>query len=97
LQAYGSTKARHVFDCLERKDEITWNIMINGYGIDGNEQEAMNLFHDMQEKGFKPQDVTLVNILSAGSHSQLYEQVLAIFASIQQSYGIEPIHWQDQE
>jgi hypothetical protein len=50
----------------------------------------MNLFHDMQEKGFKPQDVTLVNILSAGSHSQLYEQVLAIFASIQQSYGIEP-------
>lgn len=59
--------ARRVFDRIPetRKDIVIWNSMITGYSQNGVSDEAIMLFKSMIEVGVKPNNITLVGVLSA--------------------------------
>ncbi|KAK0597806.1 hypothetical protein LWI29_028752 [Acer saccharum] len=65
--------ARKIFDegLLSKRDLVSWNGMIAAYAHHGRGREAINLFNQMQDLGFKPDDVTYVGLLSACSHAGL--------------------------
>ncbi|KAJ3706317.1 hypothetical protein LUZ61_010022 [Rhynchospora tenuis] len=61
--------ARGVFDGMNKRNVISWNAIIVGYGQEGNIREAMLLFSQMLREGFKPDDLTMSSILSSCAHS----------------------------
>ncbi|XP_062109955.1 pentatricopeptide repeat-containing protein At5g39350-like [Humulus lupulus] len=81
--------ARKIFDRLKGKDDISWSVMINGYGLHGDGKAALDLFTQMELSGIKPNGVTYSTILSACSHSGLAEEGRRIFNSMARD-GISP-------
>lgn len=57
-------EARRVFDDMLVKDVVSWNGIITGYAHDGEFNEVFRLFEDMQNARIRPDDYTLVNVLS---------------------------------
>uniref|UniRef100_A0A0E0BIK2 Pentatricopeptide repeat-containing protein n=1 Tax=Oryza glumipatula TaxID=40148 RepID=A0A0E0BIK2_9ORYZ len=74
--------ARNVFDFSMEKDLISWNGIIAAYAHHGFGIEAMHLYKNMQENGYKPNDATYVGLLSACSHAGLVDEGLKIFESM---------------
>ncbi|PWA97959.1 pentatricopeptide repeat (PPR) superfamily protein [Artemisia annua] len=56
--------ARYLFNSLTNKDLVTWNSIINGYAQIGCSNEITRLFHQMRLEGFRPDETTLVTLLS---------------------------------
>jgi pentatricopeptide repeat protein len=82
--------ARELFDKMYKRDAISWNAMIAGYGMHGQGEAVVSLFVQMQQTGVKPDDVTLVGVLSACSHAGLVEEGLQYFHSMNRDYGLVP-------
>ncbi|KAJ0714474.1 putative tetratricopeptide-like helical domain superfamily, DYW domain-containing protein [Helianthus annuus] len=82
--------ARLVFDQMHKRDLISWNAMILGYGIHGFGSEAVSLFEHMQTAGFDPDDVTFICLLSACSHSKLVAEGKHWFTSMIDKFQITP-------
>ncbi|RWV89972.1 hypothetical protein GW17_00047857 [Ensete ventricosum] len=62
----GSLKtARHLFDQMSVKNEVSWNSMISGYNQYGRPNEVLQLFKEMRDAGLKPDKVTLLSLLGA--------------------------------
>ncbi|KAK1286375.1 Pentatricopeptide repeat-containing protein [Acorus calamus] len=62
----GSTgKAREVFDRMVVKDVVSWSAMIGGYSLNGQPKEALELFHLMCSENVRPDEFTVVAVLSA--------------------------------
>ncbi|XP_013734589.2 pentatricopeptide repeat-containing protein At2g39620 [Brassica napus] len=60
--------AKSLFDkCGFEKSTVSWNIMMNGYLIDGQAEEAIAAFRQMKNGNFQPNIVTYVNILHAAA------------------------------
>ncbi|KAG2671200.1 hypothetical protein I3760_14G123000 [Carya illinoinensis] len=59
--------ARKLFYEMPEKDVIPWNAIIGGYVQAKRSKEALTLFHEMQASNIKPDEVTMVNCLSACS------------------------------
>ncbi|KAL1803045.1 hypothetical protein ACET3Z_031692 [Daucus carota] len=59
--------AKRLFDEMPEKDVVPWNAMIGGYVQANRSKEALDLFHNMQARNVKPDEVTMVNCLSACS------------------------------
>ncbi|KAL6273727.1 hypothetical protein ACE6H2_024419 [Prunus campanulata] len=81
--------ARKLFDGLVEKDEVSWNVMINGYGLHGDGEAAIDLFLQMKLSRTKPNGITYSSILSACSHSGLVEQGRMVYNSMAE-HGISP-------
>lgn len=58
-------EARVLFDEMEERDIVCWNVMIDGYGQHGRPNEALVLFRRMLARNMRPNDVTVVAVLSA--------------------------------
>ncbi|KAK9288137.1 hypothetical protein L1049_016585 [Liquidambar formosana] len=58
-------KAQRLFDGISCKNLASWNAIITGYVQCGLFEEAIQLFYHMQEKFVKPDEITMVNVLSA--------------------------------
>ncbi|GMN36977.1 hypothetical protein TIFTF001_006452 [Ficus carica] len=87
----GSFKAGHlIFENLDGKDMISWNSMITGYGMHGLGEIALRIFYQMNESGFKPDNVSFVAILSACSHARLISEGRSLFDQMSRVYGVEP-------
>ncbi|OVA14272.1 Pentatricopeptide repeat [Macleaya cordata] len=82
--------AREVFDRMPKRDIITWNAIILGYGIHGLGAESLLLFHDLLSLGLKPDDVTFINLLSACSHAGLVSEGKHWFTAMNQDFNITP-------
>ncbi|XP_043690700.1 pentatricopeptide repeat-containing protein At2g22410, mitochondrial [Telopea speciosissima] len=59
--------ARKLFDEMPEKDVVPWNAMISGYVQCRRGKDAFALFHEMQALNVKPDEVTMVSLLSACS------------------------------
>ncbi|GKU94350.1 hypothetical protein SLEP1_g7853 [Rubroshorea leprosula] len=78
-------EARTVFDKMPLKDVVSWNAMITGYAHASNFEEVLVLFENMQNSSVRPDNCTLVNILSACAHLGALGQGKWIHAYIQKN------------
>ncbi|XP_039173653.1 putative pentatricopeptide repeat-containing protein At3g18840 [Eucalyptus grandis] len=79
-----------IFHKLTGRDLILYNIMISGYANHGHEDQAMELYKEMLERGLKPDEVTFIALLSACRHSGLVEMGEKYFKSMVEDYKIVP-------
>lgn len=82
---------RRVFEQMEgRRDVVSWNSVIAGYGIHGFGREAILLFEEMVGNGVSPSPITFVSVLGACSHAGLVQEGKRLFTSMSHEYGIIP-------
>ncbi|PKU61238.1 pentatricopeptide repeat-containing protein At1g26900, mitochondrial [Dendrobium catenatum] len=60
-----------VFNQMQDRDVKAWTAMIMGFAVHGRSEEALRLFDEMEESGVRPNEVTLLAVLSACSHGGL--------------------------
>ncbi|KAF2317975.1 hypothetical protein GH714_041299 [Hevea brasiliensis] len=58
-------KANNLFESIQSKNVISWNVMIGGYTHMSCYKEALGLFRRMLESHVEPNDVTLLSVLPA--------------------------------
>ncbi|XP_020257277.1 pentatricopeptide repeat-containing protein At5g15300 [Asparagus officinalis] len=58
-------KARELFDRVPEKDTVSWNVMIAGYAKCGSQDKAMEMFEEMRSVGERPDEVTMLSLISA--------------------------------
>ncbi|KAH8517747.1 hypothetical protein H0E87_005603 [Populus deltoides] len=61
----GLDSARRLFLEMCGWDSVSFNVMITGYANNGLNEEAIELFVEMQNLGFKPSDFTFAAVISA--------------------------------
>jgi pentatricopeptide repeat protein len=80
-----------VFRSMKKKNVFTWNVLIKGLALAKSGEEAVCWFNRMELEGFKADEVTLVGVLCACSHSGLMITGRRIFGSvIVGKYGFSP-------
>ncbi|KAK4489856.1 hypothetical protein RD792_000501 [Penstemon davidsonii] len=83
--------ARLVFERMPgKKSIVSWTSMIVGLAMQGYGEEAIGLFHEMEESGIKPDGIVFIAILYACSHAGLVEQGCNFFDKMAEVYGIKP-------
>ncbi|KAG1371752.1 pentatricopeptide repeat-containing protein, chloroplastic [Cocos nucifera] len=83
--------AYRVFDGMNgRRDVVSWNSMISGYGIYGFGVKAIRVFEAMIRSGTSPSPITFVSVLGACSHAGLVKEGKRLFESMVREHGITP-------
>ncbi|XP_057438848.1 pentatricopeptide repeat-containing protein At2g22410, mitochondrial-like [Lotus japonicus] len=82
--------AAEVFNAISERNLVSWNSMIAGYAANGQAKQAVNVFDQMRCMGFKPDDITFVNLLTACSHGGLISEGQEYFYTMERNYGIKP-------
>ncbi|CAI0555517.1 unnamed protein product [Linum tenue] len=72
------------------RSRLSWNILISSFAKHGHFEKAIKTFHEMQELGVKPDQVTFVSLLSACSHGGLVEEGLRYYYSMTKEFNIPP-------
>ncbi|XP_020586434.1 pentatricopeptide repeat-containing protein At1g20230-like [Phalaenopsis equestris] len=83
-------KAEILFSSLQEKDLFCWSSMINGYGINGHGEKANLCFSRMIDHGWKSNEIVLISLLSACSHSGLLNEWWKWFSSMEEKFGVIP-------
>lgn len=83
-------KSVEIFYGLKQKDTASWTSIICSLAMNGKTREALDLFSEMKESGFRPDDITFIGVLTACSHGGLVEQGRWHFKSMTTIYQIEP-------
>ncbi|KAJ8773028.1 hypothetical protein K2173_028205 [Erythroxylum novogranatense] len=58
--------ACQLFKTMVRRDSVSYNVLITGYGKNGLNEGGVKLFKSMQNLGIKPCDFTFAAVLSSG-------------------------------
>ncbi|RXI01313.1 hypothetical protein DVH24_001547 [Malus domestica] len=75
-----------LFGWMEDPDVVSWSSLTwFGYG-----EEALDIFKRMKELGIKPNEVTLVGVLTACSHIELVEEAWKVYKTMESEHGIVP-------
>ncbi|XP_058113098.1 putative pentatricopeptide repeat-containing protein At5g37570 isoform X3 [Magnolia sinica] len=69
LRVGDMVRARRLFDQMVGKEVVAWTAMISGYAQNGESGEAIKLFHMMLADDVKPDEVTMLGVISAGVQS----------------------------
>ncbi|XP_027351400.1 pentatricopeptide repeat-containing protein At2g44880 [Abrus precatorius] len=83
------TKAKLVFEEMAEKETASWNALINGLAVNGYAEEALEVFTAMIREGFKPNEITMLGVLSACNHCGLVEEGRKCFKAMEK-FGIAP-------
>uniref|UniRef100_A0A1D1YW91 Pentatricopeptide repeat-containing protein At4g20770 n=1 Tax=Anthurium amnicola TaxID=1678845 RepID=A0A1D1YW91_9ARAE len=75
-------KAQTAFMTLPEVNVVSWNILISGYGQQGDSKKVRDVLQQMQKSGIEPDDVTYVNQLSAYIKSGDIEAAQQMFNNI---------------
>ncbi|XVF50133.1 hypothetical protein PTKIN_Ptkin04bG0070900 [Pterospermum kingtungense] len=83
--------ARLVFQSMPCNNSVvSWTSMIKGLAMHGYAEEAIQVFHEMEGSGIRPDWITFVSLLYACSHAGLIEQGCNYFSRMKYVYDIEP-------
>ncbi|CAI0539943.1 unnamed protein product [Linum tenue] len=82
--------AQQVFDGMDKRDVVSWNSLISGFGAHGHGKKAIDIFKDMISCGISPSPVSFVSLLGACSHAGLVDEGRALFQAMRKEYGIIP-------
>ncbi|CAI9115631.1 OLC1v1016592C1 [Oldenlandia corymbosa var. corymbosa] len=77
-------------EMAQKKDVIPWNSMIVGYAKNGFAENALRTFEEMKCRNIMPDEVTLLGILTACSHSGMVTEGRQIFDDLVIHYGVQP-------
>jgi pentatricopeptide repeat protein len=80
-------QAEDVFHKINKTVPV-WNNMINAYGINGEGQKALELFRKMKATGCVPDEITIMCVLTACSHTHLVSDAFLIYHSLGE-FGIK--------
>uniref|UniRef100_A0A6N2JZY6 Pentatricopeptide repeat-containing protein n=1 Tax=Salix viminalis TaxID=40686 RepID=A0A6N2JZY6_SALVM len=83
--------AYQAFNSMSATDCISWNAMISAYSLHGQGEKALLLYQEMEEKGFTPDEITILVILQACTYSGLSEDGFHVFNTMESKYGIQPL------
>ncbi|CAF1428955.1 unnamed protein product [Didymodactylos carnosus] len=79
--------ARQVFDSMSERNTVTYNRMMNSYGLNSQGHDALELYRKMREQEFRTRDSKTFTVrLNACSHSSLVDEARKIFFSIDKRY-----------
>jgi pentatricopeptide repeat protein len=73
---------------MEKRDVVTWNVMIGGLAQHGCGHEAYRLFCQMRREGFEPNKFTYASILNASASAGALEWVEEVHGHARQA-GLE--------
>ncbi|GFZ04601.1 tetratricopeptide repeat (TPR)-like superfamily protein [Actinidia rufa] len=76
---------RKVFDEMPQRDVVSWTVMITGYREAGKFDDALTAFEQMQYAGVRPNEVTMVNALTACSNTGALDVGIRIHDFIKRS------------
>ncbi|KMZ74437.1 Pentatricopeptide repeat-containing protein [Zostera marina] len=88
--------AWELFDELktEAKDVVVWSSIINGYGMHGHAETAIELLNQMIHSGIEPNEITYTTILHSCSHAGLVDEGLNLLERLRStSYTSEGHHY----
>ncbi|KAI8531725.1 hypothetical protein RHMOL_Rhmol11G0157900 [Rhododendron molle] len=77
--------ARALFDSMPERDIVSWSAMISGYAQQDQFSETLALFQQMQLEEIRPDETTLVSVLSACTHLAAFDQGRWVHAYIRKS------------
>lgn len=82
-------KARRVFGEMPEKEIASWNALVNGFAVNGCAKEALEAFLEMMREEVKPNDITMIGVLSACNHGGLVEEGKRWFEAMEE-FGLTP-------
>ncbi|CAO2182395.1 unnamed protein product [Urochloa humidicola] len=83
------------FKKMKQKDVVSWTTLICGYAQNGKGEEALNAYKAMRATGLKPDNVTLLGLLSGCNDAGLVDEGYALFktAEMEQPGILKPEHY----
>ncbi|CAL4912956.1 unnamed protein product [Urochloa decumbens] len=82
--------AEQVFSEIERKDVVSWNVMIGTFAKNGYGARALYFVDAMAQCGMQPDSVTFTAVLMACCHCGLVDEGLALFQHFVSVAGLVP-------
>ncbi|KAL8237084.1 hypothetical protein R6Q59_018165 [Mikania micrantha] len=82
--------ARWLFDQTCHKNVVSWNSMISGYMKNGLPEKSIELFYEMKLSSFKPDVVTISNVLGALFQTGQIHEAQKLFAEVEKK---DTISW----
>ncbi|XP_050379880.1 putative pentatricopeptide repeat-containing protein At5g09950 [Argentina anserina] len=82
--------ASRFFKLMPVRNVYSWNSLISGYARNGDGQNALRIFTQMEQQDQPPDHVTFVGVLSACSHAGLVDEGFQRFNSMSKVHGLAP-------
>ncbi|OVA06991.1 Pentatricopeptide repeat [Macleaya cordata] len=82
--------ARRMFEEMEFKDVVTWNMMVSGYASMGDFKQALNYFESMKLAGVKPDRITWNSIIAGYAQNGQFEEASNCFFEMRGSQNFKP-------
>ncbi|XVF75054.1 hypothetical protein PTKIN_Ptkin13bG0158200 [Pterospermum kingtungense] len=84
------SEAREVFRTMPERTIVSWTTMISGCAVNGEFGEALDLFEQMRDLGFKPNHITFLAVLQACTHAGFLDKGWEFFNMMTRVYDINP-------
>jgi pentatricopeptide repeat protein len=82
--------ARSIFDGMPERDVVSWSAMISAYTECNQPNEAFNLFNDMHEHGVRPDEITMLSVISACANMSSLDKARWIHSFIE-NHGLHTL------
>ncbi|XP_052174694.1 putative pentatricopeptide repeat-containing protein At1g64310 [Diospyros lotus] len=77
-----------VFETMPERNTVSYNSVISGLGLHGLASTAFEIFNEMLEKGFEPDESTFSALLCACCHAGLVKDGREYFRRMKDEFGI---------
>ncbi|CAN6713463.1 unnamed protein product [Malus baccata var. baccata] len=83
-------RALEIFHDMSNRDVFTWTAMITGLAMNGDSVGALEVFSQMEASDVRPNEVSLLGILSACSHGGFVDKGFHYFRAMTGIYNLTP-------